>query len=98
MTVSLRIAQDHALRLDRLGIVDARMVLGNSTVAVEELNYQVSVRDHLILSSHGVRKKIVRVDSIMSDGTHYSLLPAGHKRVALGLNSPHNQFDIYLTP
>ena len=98
MTLSLRMAQDHALRLERLGTVNAKVKLGNSTVAVEELNYPVSVRDHLILSSRGVRKKIVRVDSIMSDGANYNLLPAGHKRVALGLNSPHNQFDIYLTP
>jgi RiboL-PSP-HEPN len=98
MTVSLRMAQDHTLRLERVGLVDATMRLGNSTVAVEELNYPVSVRDHLILSSRGVRKKIVRVDSIMSDGKHHDLLPAGHKHVALGLNSPHNRFDIYLTP
>jgi RiboL-PSP-HEPN len=98
MTVALRLARDHTLRLERLGIVDTKVKLGNSTLAVEELNYPISIGDHLVLSSHGIRKKIVRVDSIMSAGTPHDSLPAGHTRVALGLNSPHNRFDVYLTP
>jgi hypothetical protein len=98
MTVSLRLAQDHRLRLERLGIVDTKESLGNRTLPMEELNWPIGKGDHLILSTRGIRKKIVRVDSIVSDGAHYDVLPAGHKRVALGLSSSHYQFDAYLTP
>lgn len=98
MTVSMRLARNFAPRLERLGTVDAKVKLSGSTVAIEELNYPISVGDHLVLSSRGVRKRIIRVESIMSDGSPHNLFPAGHQRVALGLSSPHNHFDVYLTP
>ena len=98
MTVALCLAKDPTLRLERLGHVDTKAKLGKNTVAIGEIKYPVSVGDHLVLSSRGVRKKIVRVDSIMSDDITHDSLPAGRKRVAIGLNSPHQRFDIYLTP
>ena len=98
MTLSLRLAQDHAMRLERLGVRDPAVSLGNSTMAITELNYPVSKGDHLILSSHGARKKVVRVDSIMSDGKSYDHLPTGQQRVALGLSNSHDGYDVYLTP
>jgi hypothetical protein len=98
MSVALALASVHEPRLLRLGLTDPKVRLGNHTIALRQLAHSVSVSDHILLASGGDRKKVVRVDSIMSNGQSYNTLPPGSERVSIGLSGEHHGYGAYLVP
>jgi hypothetical protein len=98
MTVEFHLSREHAPRLRKYGIADRKVSLGNRTVGLKSLNYALAIGDHVLLASSGVRKKIARVDSIMSAGVMYESLGSGSAEVAIGLSKPHQNCDVFLAP
>ncbi|MFI6250238.1 HEPN domain-containing protein [Streptomyces sp. NPDC051016] len=98
MTVELHLSRHHVPRLARLGVLNRQLKLSNRTVPFLVLNHHVRVGDHVLLGSQSERKKIAKVTSIMSGGSTFDDLPAGHEQVAIGLNKPHQDSGVYLTP
>ncbi|MCD9594169.1 hypothetical protein LUV28_41235 [Streptomyces sp. 8ZJF_21] len=98
MTVELHLSRHHVPRLARLGVLNRKLKLSNKTVALTVLNHQARVGDHVLLGSQSERKKIAKIESIMSGGKAFNDLPAGHQQVAIGLSKPHQGSGVYLTP
>ncbi|MFB7877235.1 HEPN domain-containing protein [Nocardia sp. NPDC056064] len=98
MTAAFRLSFDHSPRLRLLGTIDRKVKLGKNTVAIAEIRHTLRVGDHILLASRGERKKIARVDSIMSENMQKRIVGIGHRRVAICLSTPHQGNGIYMVP
>ena len=98
MTVELHLAIEHKPRLLLIGSTNRGMVLSNKTVAMGALRQPIAVGDHVLLGTSTNRRKVARIQSIMSSGISLESAQAGQTEVAIGLSTPHQNDNLYTPP